>query len=86
MNTERNDLRKARIEAISGFVEKHLDRQLLDGELTSLSRLKDQDLHLIAAALDEVSLNELLAAYVSVNDAELERDDFLRKGCGPYPR
>ena len=55
------------------------NRQLLDGELTSLSRLKDQDLHLIAAALDEISLNDSLAAYVSANDAELERDDFLRK-------
>jgi hypothetical protein len=52
MRDERKAMRTLRRSDIREQVRKSLGRELENGELASLARLSDQDLHLIVAAFD----------------------------------
>lgn len=51
-NQKRLELRNKRVEAIFAFVQDGVDRQVLAHEMSSLTRLSDQTLHLLCAAID----------------------------------
>lgn len=51
---ERQVMRDGRIAAITAFIFKHVPDQVDEKGLSSLTRLTDQSLHLLAAAIDNV--------------------------------